>query len=219
MSGLSKKSFYDIGKNLTDKIYHHRYDRYYPIFIDKFRDKEFNLLEIGIKDSNSIKLWEEYFPLAQIYGIDINISYSKDRVNVYRLDQSSDNDLDKALSIIPKCDIIIDDGSHVPEHQLKTFKKLFDNLLNYGGVYIIEDIECSYWKKESIVYGYRLKEFSIFSYFHDIIDQINSEFSNKENIHNISYITFAYNSIIITKQTIEEINFSKRTYRYKNNLP
>ena len=39
-----------------------------------------------------------------------------------------------------KFDIIIDDGSHLREDQLSSFKILFDKYLNDGGIYIIEDI-------------------------------------------------------------------------------
>jgi len=41
-------------------------------------------------------------------------------------------------------DIIIDDGSHVPRHQLITFTSLFP-CVRPGGVYVIEDIESSYY--------------------------------------------------------------------------
>jgi hypothetical protein len=41
-------------------------------------------------------------------------------------------------------DIIVDDGSHVNEHIIKTFNHLFP-LLKKGGIYVIEDLQCSYW--------------------------------------------------------------------------
>ena len=42
------RSFYDIGYSLSDKVNHHRYDRFYPLFLESLRDQEFNMLEIGV---------------------------------------------------------------------------------------------------------------------------------------------------------------------------
>ena len=53
------KSFEEIGKKLTDKIHHHRYDRFYPQFLEPLRNRKFNMLEIGIDRLGSLKLWEE----------------------------------------------------------------------------------------------------------------------------------------------------------------
>lgn len=43
-------------------------------------------------------------------------------------------------------DIIIDDGSHCNNHVIATFKILFP-LLKLGGIYAIEDLQTSYWKR------------------------------------------------------------------------
>ena len=52
--------------------------------------------------------------------------------------------------------MIIDDGSHVPAHQLLGFKLLFP-LIKPGGLYVIEDIESSYFDAEQVrIYGYSL---------------------------------------------------------------
>lgn len=212
------KNFYDIGKNLTDKIYHHRYDRFYPTFLESLRSQEFNMLEIGILEGGSLQLWEKYFPQAQIYGVDINSEWKSDRCITYKFDQSNSNDLKQIVNTIPKCKFIIDDGSHHPYHQFITFIELFDNLLDYGGIYIIEDIECNYWSPTSSIYGYQIGHFNIMDYFKSTPDQINNEFSKKKNNLNISSITFAHNCIIITKQTLEEIELTKRSYRFETEL-
>lgn len=41
-------------------------------------------------------------------------------------------------------EIIIDDGSHINEHVIETFKFLFP-LLKVGGIYVVEDTQTSYW--------------------------------------------------------------------------
>ena len=213
------KSFYEIGLHLSDKVNHHRYDRFYPLFLESLRDQEFNMLEIGVWGGGSLQLWEEYFSKAYIHGVDINYdSYegSSERFTLHKFDQSNPNDLKKIVETVPKCKFIIDDGSHHPYHQFITFIELFENLLEPGGVYIVEDIECNYWQNpKSNIYGYEIGYFNTLDYFKNTLDQINSEFSNQKNHLNISTVTFAHNCIIITKQTPEETEISNRYYRFK----
>lgn len=62
-----------------------------------------------------------------------------------------------------KCgwDIVIDDGSHLPRHQLISFYKLFP-FVRPGGVYVIEDIETSYFDANfAEIYGYKIKNAGI----------------------------------------------------------
>jgi hypothetical protein len=111
---------------------------------------------------------------------------------------------------------INDDGSHIPEHQLLTFNELFP-LLCEGCIYIIEDIETSYWTKGEIYgyqanYGYKHPN-SIIEVFKDVVDSVNSEFAgekiNKVLHHDkIGYITFAKNCIIIVKKNSREKRIS-----------
>ena len=215
------KSFYEIGLNQpdkTDKVSHHRYDRFYPLFLESLRDQEFNMLEIGVGSGGSLRLWEEYFPKASIHGADVDYNYfeeSSERFTLHKFDQSNPNDLKEIVNTLPKCKFIIDDGSHHPHHQFTTFIELFKNLLEPEGVYIIEDIECNYWHPDSTIYGYEIGYFNILSYFKNTLDQINTEFSGKKNYLNISTVTFAHNCIIITKQTPEETEISNKPYRAK----
>ena len=50
-----------IKESKTDKISHHGYQRFYPWFLAHFRNKNINLLEIGIDRTESLKLWKGYF--------------------------------------------------------------------------------------------------------------------------------------------------------------
>lgn len=213
-----RKTFQQIGlEHKTDKIDHHRYDRFYPIFFEPFRDQEFNLLEIGVAEGKSLLLWKEYFPKAKIHGIDVNKKISEE-FHIIQCDQSKIADVQEASKKLPSCKIIIDDGSHQPQHQINSFFEFWQNNLEHGGIYVIEDIECNYWNPKSKIYGYEVGLFNIIDYFTKIPDQINSEFSEKKNKLNISSITFAHNCIILVKQTQEEIELSKRLYRHKKQL-
>lgn len=52
--------------------------------------------------------------------------------------------LDNVICEIGELDIIIDDGSHINEHIIESFKILFPKLKD-GGIYAVEDTQTSYW--------------------------------------------------------------------------
>jgi hypothetical protein len=196
-----------------DKSTYHNYTDIYPIFLEQFRDSEFNLFEIGIEQGKSFELWKQYFPLAKIYGMDINTSFIDKRGEVFQGDQSDINDLTKTIAKIGKCKVIIDDGSHVASHQIDTFTYLFDHMLEDNGVFIIEDIECSYWRPETTIYGYTTGDLNIVDYFTKHNHEINSHYNKSYNSLNIKTITYGANCIIITKG-----NDNDKIYReYKHN--
>lgn len=206
----------------SDKITHHKYHEIYDFFLKPFYHTKGSLLEIGINTGNSLKMWLELFPNAFIYGMDINVSDNNERFNIIKGDQSSIIDLTNLKTTIGNDLFFInDDGSHIPEHQLLTFNTLFP-CLREGGVYIIEDIETSYWTRGGLYgydtrYGYKHLK-SIIEIFKDVIDSINSEFAGThenavEHTYMIGNITFHRNCIIIVKKTQDS-----RPYRFSHFL-
>jgi demethylmacrocin O-methyltransferase len=207
----------------NDKITYHRYDLIYPTYIEKFKGKNIKMLEIGLgnyKDGTgySRNMWKEYLINPEIFVMDIDYEFKDEIGEVIKGDQSNIEDIMRVGNICGSLDFIIDDGSHHPEHQLKTFEELFVKNLKNGGIYIIEDIECSYWRPNSEVYGYETGYLNIVDFFSKRLHQINSEFSLVNNEYNISTITFGKNCIIIKKQTDEELSLNNREYRFKNML-
>ena len=206
-------------KHGTDKVLHHRYDRIYPIFLDKLRNKRITLFEIGCgSDYASFKMWIDYFPHGKIFCMDIHEETETERGKVFKGDQTKIEDLISMVDKIGLCDVIIDDGSHIAEHQINTFNFLFEKMLKNGGTYIIEDIECSYWNPKEKLYGYNVGNFNVVDYFSSLPNKINYEFSSNKNHQNISSITFFKNCIIIEKMTDEEIKEKEVEYRFKEFL-
>jgi hypothetical protein len=221
---IQKNKMYDLGnKYNNDKVTYHRYDLIYPDFISHMCDKEIKMLEIGLgtnfDDTGfSRNMWKEYFPKSQVFVMDIRNEFEDEIGKVIRGDQSNTDDLKKVSDICGELDFIIDDGSHHPEHQIKSFNFLFDKNLKDGGIYIIEDIECSYWNPNETVYGYETGHLNIVDYFSKFLHELNSEFNDKNNTLNISRIVFAKNCIIIKKQIELEKKLDKRYYRFTSKL-
>jgi predicted O-methyltransferase YrrM len=110
------------------------------------RDKVKRVLEIGVHKGASLRMWEEYFPNAEIVGVDIDEAclFNAGRIRCYHGNQSDVTSLiaiaDKACREFGLFDLIVDDGSHLAADQIKTAWALLPFLAK-GGIYVCEDIE------------------------------------------------------------------------------
>lgn len=132
-------SMYNTDKNR----FYHNYLPKYEHFLAKFKNRKFNLLELGIFKGASAKMWEKFFPKAQIHCVDINEdckSIASERIIVHIADLGDKRNVEKLRDINPW--VIIDDASHLWSHQLLALFTLYDCLPS-GGVYILEDLETS----------------------------------------------------------------------------
>jgi hypothetical protein len=140
----------DLGlKYGTDKSsLRHGYLDIYEKYFREMKDKPINVLEIGIFNGASLKMWEEYFSNAQIYAIDIDPEklLNFGRVKSYVANQEKREDLLNVINHIGECDIIIDDGGHTMLQQQVTLGCLFPHL-KQNGIYCIEDLHTSYLRK------------------------------------------------------------------------
>ena len=119
------------------------YERYF----EPMRDKPIRVLEIGVKKGSSLRMWKGYFRNALIYGIDVDPvckSHEEDRIRIEIGSQGDPEFLRRCFGGTYQFDIIIDDGSHVNRHMLASFECLFNERLSSGGIYVMEDLWCSY---------------------------------------------------------------------------
>jgi hypothetical protein len=129
----------------TDKHSH----GYIPIYEEYFQKCENvkNILEIGIGAGESLKYLNNYFPNANVYGIDIqDRSFcDSDKIKTFIYNQESREDLSKFLELTNiEFDIIIDDGGHTMKQQQISLGFLFKSVKK-GGLYILEDLHTSIW--------------------------------------------------------------------------
>jgi hypothetical protein len=100
----------------------------------------------GYKFGASLSMWEEFFPNASIYALDIvrEILVNRGRIHSFWCDQSDEKSIKSVMPMLGKdFDFIEDDGSHQPAHQALTANLLLP-LLAPGGVYVIEDVWLSH---------------------------------------------------------------------------
>ena len=72
-------------------------------------------------------------------------------------------------------DVIIDDGSHLPSHQVISFEALWKSVVP-GGQYIVEDTETSYWKVRFTKHATISKILTIYVLEYNIKIKINLEY-------------------------------------------
>jgi hypothetical protein len=154
-----------MGRNQSDKgssnitFSHHNYTTlYYSLFKD-MQQKTMRVFELGLGTNNinlpsnmgangrpgaSLFGWREFFPMAKIFGADIDsqILFASENIKTYYCDQTSPDSIKKLWSeedLQDNFDIMIEDGLHEYHANVCFFENSIHKLLK-NGYYIIEDI-------------------------------------------------------------------------------
>ncbi len=131
----------------TDKSSsHHDYLSFYESFLGPLRDQPIALLEIGVFQGASLRTWHDYFANAQIVGVDVMPvckRFEKGRIAIELADQSNLEHLAQVSLRRGPFDVIVEDGSHMWDHQITSLRALFPFVKN-GGFYIVEDLQTNY---------------------------------------------------------------------------
>ncbi|SCL59341.1 hypothetical protein GA0070604_4030 [Micromonospora eburnea] len=195
------------------------YARQYETFFRRFRDQPIRILEIGIggfdeahRGGASLEMWKRYFPRALVYGIDIEDKrfLETQRLRTFRGNQADPEFLATVLQQTGELDIVIDDGSHFCSDQIKSFELLFPRLAT-GGLYVIEDMETSYWPG----FGGSSSDFTSpttgVGYLKDMVDGLNYEamtsdtaYRRKPTDRSVVGIHFFHSMAIVEKGVNED---------------
>ncbi|HAT2491763.1 TPA: class I SAM-dependent methyltransferase [Aeromonas hydrophila] len=118
-----------------------------------FKNKDVNLLEIGIQNGGSLEIWSRFFNNGKRFiGCDINekcssLSYDDKRISVIIGDANAISVKENIQKLFDgQINILIDDGSHTSGDIIKAFFNYFP-LVSDDGIYVIEDLHCSYWEE------------------------------------------------------------------------
>jgi hypothetical protein len=137
----------------TDKWGAHFYTPVYHRLLSHLRAEPIRLLEIGVGGygwrtvgGESLRMWAEYFPAGRIVAFDIAPKQLAPAPRVTVLQGSQDDPvfLERLCDEHGPFDVVIDDGSHIPQHVVASFEVLFPHLAD-GGTYVIEDVQTCFW--------------------------------------------------------------------------
>lgn len=175
----------------------HKWLHYFDIYerhFERHRDRPIRMLEIGVHGGGSLRMWRDYFHGdSQIVGIDINPECAKhafDNIDIRIGSQDDTAFLSSVADEFGGFDIVLDDGSHVNSHVIKTFETLYGRV-SPSGTYLIEDMHTSYWPKFG---GGLRKEGSFIEFAKSKIDELNAQHI-REGL-DVSSITQTTDSIV-----------------------
>ena len=149
----------------------------YDRILARYRDEPIALLEVGVQNGGSLEIWSEFFPRATHFvGCDINpdcanLVFADPRIAVVIGDVDSDAAQNSVLARAPRFNVVIDDGSHRSGAIARTFARYFP-FVEDGGVYIAEDMHCSYWQEFE---GGLFDPASSIAFFKQLADVVNHE--------------------------------------------
>jgi len=138
-----------VDNSRTDKNTLHSYLSLYQKLLINKKDTAKNVLEIGIYQGGSIKLWSDFFTNANVYGLDImnindvyGVLKNKEKIILHTSTDAyndvffTNNFLNKNI----KCDFMLDDGPHTLKSMIQ-FIKLYSQIMTDDGILIIEDVQ------------------------------------------------------------------------------
>jgi hypothetical protein len=134
---------------VSDKwsLYIEEYDR----ILGPCRQDAIQLLEIGVQNGGSLEMWAQFLRGAErLVGCDVNpdcarLRYDDPRIAIVVGDANTDATERAIAGYAPRLNIVIDDGSHQSSDIVRSFARYFPKLTD-GGLFIIEDLHCSYWR-------------------------------------------------------------------------
>jgi hypothetical protein len=185
----------------TDKSsLNHNYTKLYDGLLSGIRHLPIKLLEIGVENGCSVKMWEEYFPNGEIYGVDVTETcsqYATDRIKIFIGNQCDGEFLE---SIVAEAggsfDVIIDDGGHWMHQQIGTLNILWPHVKRKG-LYIVEDLETSYASEYDG--GFRKPNTAV-EFLKALVDDVNLQGDKEDLVTDIESLHFYNNISVLFKQ-------------------
>ena len=142
-----------VDNSRTDKNTVHSYLELYEKLLCSKKETAHNVLEIGIYQGGSIKMWADYFTNAKVYGLDImhinnvwNEIKNNDRIILHTSSDAYNKDFfnEHLLNKNIKFDMLLDDGPHTLD-SMKIYVSMYSQLLADDGILILEDVQDWNW--------------------------------------------------------------------------
>ena len=172
------KSIKNLYKNHSGKV-SDKWNIYLNLYDEKlsnYQELPIKFFEIGVLNGGSLEIFSKYFSNAElILGCDIDLKckglqYKEKNIKIIVGDVNEEK-IKNEIVKHSKFDIILDDGSHNSNDVVGAFCNYFKHLKD-GGLFIIEDLHCSYWREHR---GGLFFPISSINFFKKIVDIINHE--------------------------------------------
>jgi hypothetical protein len=122
------------------------YTEFYEELLGPWKARHFRMLEIGVAQGGSLRMWRDFFLFADIFGLD------QSKASVPGCTVVTGQQQDPAvLAVLPPFDLVVDDGGHRFSEHKASFEGLFPKMPS-GGLYIIEDLHAPFNNGESREY-------------------------------------------------------------------
>jgi len=186
--------------------WHHYFD-IYEMYFSEYRGQKITILEIGVLDGGSLKLWKNYFgDKATVVGIDLfppKHQIDNEGIFIEVGDQSDPNFISYLLKKFGSFDIVIDDGGHTNFLIKESFKLLFKHT---NQLYVIEDTHAILWYK------------GFYSFLRDLKILINPKKNFIRSIFNLINLSF---SLIVGKYSFysHAIDIAKKATNANHKAP
>jgi len=192
----------------------YKWQGYFEIYhrhFAQFRGRSPVVLEIGVFHGGSLQMWRDYFgPGARIVGIDVDPrcrQFEEAQINVLIGDQQDRAFLAEVRRLLPRVDIVIDDGGHTMGQQITSFEELYPHL-QPRGVYLCEDIHTSMMAEFGG--GFR-RPGTFLEYSKELIDCLYGWYSEQKDSLSVdemtrsTYALHFYDSVLVVeKRPIEQ---------------
>jgi len=192
----------------------------YEAYLSPLRHGNIRFFEIGVGGYDdpqaggaSVRMWKRYFSKAEIYALDYydKSPHAETRITIFRGSQDDALILNRIADEIGSIDVILDDGSHVSAHVIRSFEVLFPRL-NPGGLYIVEDLGTAYWPEFGGSVDLDDPNTSI-NYFRKIVHGLNhlsirDPYTPSYADENVEFMHFYPNFVVIKKRRTPELIYS-----------
>jgi hypothetical protein len=139
-----------VNNEKTDKNTVHSYLPLYELLLKNKKNTCKNIIEVGIAEGGSIKMWHDYFPNATIHGCDIRDESvmwdqikNNDRIKLFPSTNAYDSLFINQIKDI-QFDFALDDGPHTLDTMIQ-FINMYLPLMKEDGILIIEDVQDISW--------------------------------------------------------------------------
>ena len=197
----------------------HKLMHYFDIYerhFAAFRGRPVNVVEFGVSQGGSLQMWRHYFgPEAKLFGVDINPNckqFEEPGAQIFIGDQADPEFLAMLARTLPPIDILIDDGGHTMQQQIRTYEALFP-LIQPNGIYLCEDVCTSYWPEFGG--GYQ-RPGSFIEYSKGFIDAIHAWHTREPERLNVTEFTRTvrsvhfYDSVVVVEKGAASAPVHKR---------